>query len=354
MSGTQKIFIKAPNWIGDAILATPALHLLRHALPDAHITVMARPWVADVYCANLDIDRLWTEEDKKKGWRNFLAITSKIRAEKFDIGIAFPNSLGSALLMALGRVKQRVGYNRDGRGILLTDSIAADSKSLSIHMVEYYINLLSPICSTEGTRELTVPTPPEAIETITKTLAESLPSEAKNRPLAAFSPGATGGTAKRWLPERFAAVADHLYEKWGVHSLILGSQAERDIAEEMAHHAKHPITILAGKCTIRETIALCDRLSLFVCNDSGLMHLAAAKDVPLVAIFGPTEYVATAPYHPRAILIRQDGACPEAPCMRKHCPYDHHACMTAVSAEMVIAAVDQQMQKGSSPFIPNS
>ncbi|HBF33959.1 TPA: lipopolysaccharide heptosyltransferase II, partial [Candidatus Sumerlaeota bacterium] len=198
---------------------------------------------------------------------------------------------------------------------------------------------------TEGKRELVVPTPHEAVETVAQTLANSLPDEARHSPLAAFSPGATGGTAKRWLPERFAAVADHLQEKWGVHSVILGSAAERDVAEEVARNAKHPVTILAGKCSIRETIALCDRLSLFVCNDSGLMHLAAAKDVPLVAVFGPTEYVATAPYHPRAILIREEGACPEAPCMRKRCP-NEHACMSAVSTETVIEAVDRQLQKG--------
>ena len=334
------------------MLATPALRVLRRAFPRAHVTVLARPWVADVFEANPDVDRLWVSEENRSV-RRFREIAARMRGEGFDLGIALPNSFGSALLLAAGGVRRRVGYSRDGRGWLLTDRVSVTPEILRAHQVEYYLNLLRGVCEVDGqARELVVPGAPDAAGRVREALADkgvagvsaSEGGAAGNgaRPLVGLCPGATFGTAKRWLPERFAAVADYAADKYRAQVVIVGSGGEREVGEEVARHARTRVAVLSGLFPLRGVIALCSHLRLFVTNDSGLMHVAAARGVPIVAIFGSTDWVATAPYDPRAIIVRRDTPC--APCLRRHCPPGReHACMKSVTVDDVIQAVDRQM-----------
>jgi heptosyltransferase-2 len=164
------------------------------------------------------------------------------------------------------------------------------------------------------------------------------------RPIVGMSPGAAFGSAKRWLPERFAAVADYVAQHYQAQVVAVGSKGERPICEEVARRAKTPVAVLSGLFPLRGVIALCGRLRLFVTNDSGNMHIAAARATPIVAIFGPTDWRITAPYHPGAIIVRSDTPC--APCLLRECPPGHdHECMRAVTVDNVIAAVDRQMER---------
>ena len=342
---TERILVKSVNWVGDAVLVTPAIRAVRRAFPGAEITLMARPWVADVYEANPDIDRLWTVEENKS-FRHFRHTAARMRREKFDIGIALPNSLGSGMLLAIGRAKRRIGYSRDARRLFLTDPVPVTPGILKVHQVEYYLILLRGLCDVDSApRQLIVPVAPSAETTLERVLDQAglLPGIRAGRPLIAISPGAAFGTAKRWLPERFAAVADHLSAKFGAQIVAVGSKGELPVSEEVARAAKRPITLLNGLFPLRGLIALCNHLSLMITNDSGNMHIAAARDVPLVAIFGPTDWITTAPYHPLAIIVRKD-ACRCAPCLLRHCPPEHgHACMKAVTVEDVIEAAEKQL-----------
>jgi len=344
----NRIFVKSVNWVGDAVLVTPALRALRRAFPRAHITLLARPWVADVFEANPDIDRLWTAEESKS-FRRFREIAARMRREAFDLGIALPNSFGSALLMAMGRVKRRVGYRRDGRGFLLTDAVAVTPEILKVHQVDYYLHLLRGICDVDAQpRELVVPAAPDADLHVRRVLRDAGVGEDNRseggRPLVGLSPGATFGSAKRWLPERFAAVADYVAQKYAAQVVIAGSKGESAVAKDVARRAKSRVVVLCGLFPLRGVIALCDHLRLLVTNDSGNMHIAAARGVPIVAIFGSTDWVTTAPYHPRAIIVRRATPC--APCLLRHCPPElEHACMESVTVEDVIEAVDKQMER---------
>jgi heptosyltransferase-2 len=341
----NRIFVKSVNWVGDAVLVTPTLRILRRAFPHAHLTVMARPWVAPVFEANPDVDRLWVAEENKS-LRIFREIAARVRKEKFDLGIALPNSFGAALLMAMGRVKRRIGYNRDGRGLLLTDRVQATNEILKAHQVEYYLHLLRGVCDLDAhPRELVLLEAPGAAQHVLGILEKHGLGEAIRQgvPLAAICPGATYGGAKRWHPDRFAAVADHLTRKWNARVVVVGSHGERPIAEKIRGRAKTPISVLSGEIPLRDLIALCGYLRVFVTNDSGAMHVAAARGVPIVAVFGPTDWVTTAPYHPGAIIVRKDGVCPKAPCLERHCPLEHHVCMDKVGVLDVIEAVDKQM-----------
>jgi heptosyltransferase-2 len=337
----NRIFIKSVNWVGDAVLVTPAIRVLRRTLPKAEITVLARPTVAPVFEANPDIDRLWVADETASTGR-FWEIARRIRREDFDLGLSLPNSFGAALLLALGGVRRRIGYRRDARGLLLTDPVPVTPEILRVHQVEYYLNLLRGICDVEiQLRELVVFPAPGADEYALRIL-ERNGIRLDDGPLVAMNPGAAYGTAKRWMPERFAAVADDLVARFGARVVLVGSPDEKPVAEEVATHSKAPLKILNDDLNLRGFIALCDHLSLFVGNDSGAMHIAAARGVPVVAVFGPTDRVTTAPYHPRSIVVHHDGACEKAPCMLRHCPEDHE-CMDRVSVEDVTQAAVRQI-----------
>ncbi|MBN1868564.1 lipopolysaccharide heptosyltransferase II [Candidatus Sumerlaeota bacterium] len=337
----NRIFIKSVNWVGDAVLVTPTIRVLRRTLPKAEITLLARPAVAPAFEANPDIDRLWVADETVSIGR-FREIAARIRREDFDVGFALPNSFGAALLLALGGVRRRVGYRRDARGWLLTDPVRVTPEILREHQVEYYLNLLHEFCDIDTQlRELVVLPAPGADEYALRIL-ERHGIRLADGPVVAMNPGAAYGTAKRWLPERFAAVADDLAERFGARVVLVGSAGEKPVCEEVASRAKTPLAILNDELTLRGFIALCDHLHLFVGNDSGAMHIAAARGVPVVAVFGPTDPVTTAPYHPRAAIVYENGACEKAPCLLRHCPEDHE-CMKRVSVESVTQAVARQI-----------
>jgi heptosyltransferase-2 len=153
--------------------------------------------------------------------------------------------------------------------------------------------------------------------------------------LLGINPGATYGSAKRWYPERFAKVADDLARLWGAQVVITGGPGEAGIAGEIESVMAGRCLNMAGRTSVRELTALIKRCNFFVTNDSGPMHIAAAFNVPLVAIFGSTDNTTTSPYSERSVVVRSDAAC--APCLERECPTDHR-CMTAVTADQVVQA----------------
>jgi len=342
----KKIFIKSVNWVGDAVMVTPAIRAVRRAFPQAQITLLARPGIAEVFEGNPDIDRLWVG-DERGSFRRFREIVARMRHERFDWGLSLPNSFAAALLLYLGGVKQRVGYGRDGRGFLLTDVVKPTREILSVHEVEYYLNLLHGVCDvSQQERKLILEPPPTAEAQARRVLEESGLADAvrQGHPLVGICPGAAHGTAKRWLPERFAEVSDRLAERWGARGVVVGAPNEREVGQQVAAAAQHPITVLSGQFPLRTLIALIGHFRLFLTNDCGSMHLAAARNVPLVAVFGPTKDENTAPYHPDARIVRSAKVdCPDHPCMQRHCKREHQ-CMTSVSVDEVARVADEQMR----------
>jgi heptosyltransferase-2 len=247
----------------------------------------------------------------------------------------------------LGRVKRRVGYKRDGRGVLLTDRVPATPEILRVHQVDYYLNLLRDFCDPAAQdSNLVLPAAPDALDQLRRRFQKLDIPLYGDRPLAALCPGAAFGSAKRWPAERFAAVADHLNAKWNARVLVLGAKSEWEVCEEICRKAQSPVLNLAGQNPLREMIALCPFLSVIVCNDSGPMHVAAACGTPLVAVFGPTDSTTTGPWSPNAVVVKNPCECPDVPCMRRECDFPTHACMLAVGADDVSAEVDKMMQKG--------
>jgi len=221
----EKILIRGPNWVGDAVLAIPAMKAVRALFPDAEITLLVRPFVAGLYAAAPFIDKLWSEA-KPSSLADWIRITCDIRNRQFDMALLLPNSFESALMMLLAGVPQRVGYATEGRQWMLTNGVTAGSKS--VHQMQYYLALVKVISATVESPSIEIEATAHERNTARRLLArEGIPIEA---PFLVLSPGAAYGTAKRWYEDRFANVAETLARELGFYVAVIGSETERPIA----------------------------------------------------------------------------------------------------------------------------
>ena len=332
----SRILIRGVNWIGDAVMTTPAIGVVRRHFPQAELTVLANPLVAELFSPHDWVDRVVVFDRKgaHRGVRGRLRLASELRKRSFDLAIILPNSFDSALVPWLAGIPVRVGKSSDGRSLLLTGRYSEDETEPLRHEVRYYLNLVRHFGITgEDVAPRLCVTPEE--ERATGLLLAGKGIMAGDRVLA-INPGATYGSAKRWYPDRFAEVALRLAAEWRARIVILGSSGEAGIAADIEQRLEGASLNMAGRTTVRELMALIKRSDFMITNDSGPMHIAAAFGVPLVAIFGPTDHTGTSPYtDDRAVIVRKDVEC--APCKLRECPTDHR-CMTAVTADDVVAA----------------
>jgi heptosyltransferase-2 len=314
----ERLLVRAPNWIGDVVLSLPALRDLRRAFPAARLSVLARPWVAELYRAVPEVDEIVPS-------RGHLADVRGLRG-RFDAAVLLPNSFATALVVRLAGIAERWGYATEGRALLLTRSCRVPETVRGRSQVYYYRAMLDGLgLATEGAPDATLVCPEEWA-------AEGAALLADDGPWIGVNPGAAYGSAKRWLPERFATAADLVARRLGAKVAIVGGAAERPIGEAVAGQLQTPSRLLAGETTLAGLIGVLARLRLLLTNDSGPMHLAAALGTPLVAVFGSTDWTETAPIGRETVLVREAVDC--APCMLRECPIDHR-CMTRVSADRV-------------------
>lgn len=323
------------NWIGDAVMTTPALTLVRQTFPAAEIVLLANPLVSQLFTPHESIDRVITfdRQGEHGGLIGRLRLAQQLRKERFDLALILPNSFDSALVPWLAGIPQRLGRRSDGRGLLLTSCYTAPDVQPLPHEVEYYLNLVRSFGITGNHRGLALKTTEQEDHEAAFFLARHGIGEQDF--VLGINPGATFGAAKRWYPERFAEAARQLCGIWNGRSVIFGSSAERPLAEDIERHLGGAALNLAGATSVRQLMALIKRCNFLITNDSGPMHIAAAFGVPLVAIFGPTDHATTSPYTEKAAIVRVPQEC--APCKLRECPTDHR-CMAAVTADMVVAA----------------
>jgi heptosyltransferase-2 len=332
-----KILVRATNWLGDAVLSLPAIRALRTAHPQAEIVILARPWVAALYEGERSLDRVipLTAASGARDWRAKWKLGVQLRKERFDLAVLLPNSFESAAIVWLSGARRRAGYARDGRGFLLTHAVGVPRPGeIPAHERYYYPELLR--------RAGLIEKLPEIQEILFDGLAESrargealFAARGIGLPVIGVNPGAAFGTAKRWLPERFAEAARRLATARSASIVVFGAEAERDLCGQVAAAAGGHN--LAGATTLREFIDMTAACSLCLTNDSGAMHVSAAAGVPSVTVFGPTDEVRTGPVSPHAQVVREPVDC--ARCGRRECPIDHR-CMTRVTVDRVVAAAE--------------
>jgi heptosyltransferase-2 len=329
----QRILVRATNWVGDAVMSLPALQTLRSAYPEAHIAVLARPWVADVYARETFANEV-IPYTAAKGWKDMVGkfrVARELRAKRFDTAILLQNAFEAAALVWLAGIPRRIGYDRDARGWLLTDAVPVPrTGEIDVHQRFYYLELLH--------RAGLISVLPD-VPAIRLGGAAAAARAGHNRfgamgwtNVTGISPGAAFGTAKRWLPERFVESAAALRNPVA----LFGSADERALCDTIAEALRSrgmAVHNFAGQTSLREYIELAAACSIYLTNDSGGMHIASALGVPTVAVFGATDHIATGPTGDLARIVRVPVDC--SPCLLRECPIDHR-CMQAVTSERVI------------------
>jgi len=341
----KSILVRGPNWLGDAVMCEPALRGLRGLFPDAQVTLLVKPAVADLFVGHPAVTRLLTYDIKGRhaGLSGKWALAKQLRRQGFHLAVLFQNAFEAAFLTFLARVPRRYGYATDGRSLLLSDPVAVPDPRMLIHQVRYYWDLLKPLGLTGDPPVPELVVLPEEEQAMVGRCAQSglTPTDI----VVGINPGSTYGDAKRWLPERFAEVTERLcrtiHKSPGqqVSVVIFGAKGEEHLGQEIAARLSSRSLVLSGATTIRELMAAVKRCSLLLTNDTGPMHIASAFKVPVVAVFGPTDWRTTSPFGGAHAIVREPVDC--APCLLRECPIDHR-CMTRVTVDQVYEAATKQ------------
>ena len=337
-----RIAILAPNWLGDAVMALPALQTLRDHHPDAHLAVAARPGVAPLFAMVPGVDAVIPLESRGglshvRRWRRDAA---RLAAGRLDVAVLLPNSFIAAWITAQARVPERWGYGTNLRGRWLTRACRRPSSSL--HQADYYLALTSALGFAPSPRVARVRVPPHAREAAAALVPRG--------PFLVLAPGAAYGRAKQWPPEHFARLAATMWRTRGTASVLIGAGGDAaagvDVRRALAPmprgvEAHAALVDLIGKTDLATLAAVLGGARAVVANDSGAMHLAAAVGAPVVAIFGPTNEHQTAPLPagadaPAPRLAIHSVWC--RPCMLRECPLGH-MCMRGVSPDDVAALI---------------
>lgn len=336
--GIHKILIRGTNWIGDAVMTLPAMTSIRETYPQAHIAVLVKPLVADIYKLFSGADEIITYEKKFDTPAGVLRLARKLKKENFDLAILLQNAIEAAIMALAAGIPRRAGYDSDGRGLLLTHRVRRTEEIKKVHQVDYYLEMVKALGCLEVNREMHLETKIKDSDA-EDVLRKYLPVSRKT--LIGIAPGATYGAAKRWFPERFAQVADRLEDRYSIQGILLGGKGDGETAQKVQKKAKTTLINLAGKTSLQEAIHLISRCRLFISNDSGLMHIAGALNIPTIAIFGSTNPVTTSPMGEKSIIVRKEISC--SPCLKKNCPTDF-LCMDLVSVEDVLKAAQNLLE----------
>jgi heptosyltransferase-2 len=339
----MKIAAFLPNWIGDAVMATPALRALRRHFTGACLIGVLKPYVAGVLEGNPWLDAQVLLDTSGPWSRRWPAVAARLRRERPDLAVLFPNSFRSALVARLAGCRRRIGHVRYGRGPLLTDRLhfarAADGSRVPSPAIDAFNALVEAAgCPPPGYRQelFTTAADEQAADAVWKNTGFD-----RFREVVCLNPGAAFGSAKYWSVESFAALAQLLVDRRGSGVLVLCGPSERAMAARIANLAARPgavHSLAAERLSLGLSKAVVRRTDLLITTDSGPRHFAAALDRPVVTLFGPTHIAWTETYHPKAVHLQKQVDC--GPCQRRVCPLDHRCMRLLTPAEVYAAATD--------------
>ncbi|MBI2815477.1 MAG: lipopolysaccharide heptosyltransferase II [Acidobacteria bacterium] len=328
-------------------MCLPALQELRRVVPEAELTLVGRPWVLDIFpAAEMNCSIIpYDSRNEYRGVTGRWRFVEQLKKEAFDAAILFQNALDAAAVTAVAGIPIRAGYARHGRGPLLTHAVPPPRPAETPpHETYYYLELLrclGMISILPRVEEIRLRAALPDRDSAKREMRNFLRLQQSDAPLlVGFGAGASFGTAKRWPADRFAEVAARLGEETGAMSVFFGSPGERPTIESLLPKAGRSAVSLAGKTSMQDFIRLVPACDLYVTNDTGTMHVAAALGVPTLAIFGPTDEHGTRPLGPLTRVISGEAEC--RPCKLRHCPIDHR-CMISISVETVLEAARSMM-----------
>ena len=337
-----------PNWVGDAVMATPALRAVRRQFSTAHILGIMPPVIADTLQGTTLIDEVLRHESRgKQPAHSDAAIIRQLQSARCELGVLFPNSWRSAWLAWRGRVRRRVGFGRDGRGILLTDVLTPRSRRMPHPVMDEYLRIAQHLGCRDlpGTTELAVTADDAAA---LDRFWQRQPAGLRLRGVVALNTGGAFGPAKNWPREYFAELARRIVDELGLTVLVVCGPAERDDARvivreagrtEVLSLAEEPLSIGLTKAAVRES-------RLLVTTDSGPRHFAQPFRVPVLTLFGPTHIAWSETRYDQAVHLHVDVPC--GPCQQRACPLGHHRCLRDLTVEHVLAAVKRAIHTDAS------
>ncbi len=333
LKNIKRLLIRSTNWIGDAIMTTPCVTAIRNIFPDAKIYMLTKPWVAPVFEHSPYIDHLiiYDGSGRHKGMIGKIRLAKDLRPYRFNGTILLQNAFEAALITFLAGISIRLGYNRDARRLLLSHPVPCTQDIKKEHQTRYYLNILKSAGFKTGNPGLYLQLGQKDKIRGKEILDQNgISSEDK---LVGINPGATYGPAKQWPMDRYAALADRIQESTGARIIIFGGPGDINTGQKISRLMKHKPVDLSGSTRLGEAMSLIKKCALFITNDSGLMHVAAALDVPLVAIFGSTNVKTTGPLGQKSRVVQVPTAC--NPCLKPECPEGHLNCMKKISVDMV-------------------
>jgi len=336
----MKIIVRGTNWIGDAVMSIPALRELRRIFPDSTITLHMRSWADALFRDSDLIDELVTFDKHRWAIKDVYDNSQFLKDDRFDLAVLFPNSFESALTSYLTRVPRRFGFNKDVRGLLLTDPIAVPEWKNRRHEVFYYMHLVGEVEKRILGRDTVSQTMPDTSLQISDERRQAARSKLAalgvdpTKKLVVLGAGSANSRAKRWPVERFAELNDRIQKEMNASTVLLGSKDDRSVTDKLVSLAKKPPFDLAGETELDEAAAILAAADLMITNDMGLAHLAPAVGAPTIVLFGPTNPETTRPYSKNAAIIIKNVEC--SPCMYRDCPIDHR-CMIRITVDEVLA-----------------
>ena len=380
----KNLLIRGVNWIGDAVMTLPALRALRKALPEAKISLLVKPWVSAIFERDPNVDEIISYNDVHRGIFGKMKLSRILNKKGFSCAILFQNAFDAAFITFLAGIKDRAGYNRDGRGFLLTEAVKVPQKETNVHHIYYYLNLLEQLGIDAKYSD-----PYIYLSLDERLFARNLLKEMK-RPILGINPGAEYGSAKRWFPERFAEIANWFIKDTNGSVVIFGSKKEEDIVQRIEYLLSKQQSIeqsavniqqsnptlppfnsslskgayrgveeggggilnLAGKTSLRELISLISECDVFVTNDSGPLHISYAVGTPMVAIFGSTAPELTGPPSSTIgnsnVVITLKFSC--SPCFERTCRNNDLRCMYAITSDDVYLGIKKVLPNKPAVF----
>jgi len=338
----MNLLVRATNWVGDAILSLPALRAVRRKFPQASIAILARSYVGELYKDQSIFDEFipYDPQGRHQGWGGRETLAADLRRRSFDAALLLQNAFEAAWIAWRAGIPERIGYARDGRTPFLTHPVQVPrSGEIPAHERFYYLELLRRagwLDTLGDDSSIRLEVPEESHRRARETLLA-----AGVRPQAfrvAIGAGASFGSAKCWPPARFAEWSNRMQSLHDVDIILFGTAAETAVATVIKEAMHRRPVDLTGETRVSDLPALLSQCDLFLGNDSGAMHIAAAVGLPVVAIFGPTDPSGTAPVTSKSTIVQVQPYC--SPCFLRRCPIDHR-CMTSVTTELVEQAAER-------------
>ena len=344
IGAARRVLVVLPSWLGDAVMAAPTLRALRGLCPEGHITALVKHNLRPIFDGAPWVNRMITIRPKRRGMPDgrrvgLIGLARRLSAGRFDAAVLLPNSFRMALLVRMAGIPRRIGYDRDGRGGLLTDRLLprriSGRRFLPVPTRDYYLGIARFLGASDPDPTMQLFTRAEDDARTDRLLAAAGFDPGAARSLVLINPGANYGDAKIWPPARFAAVADRCAAEFGAAIAISGSPKERPILDQVIAAAHTPILDLPRMgVDLRLLKSVVKRATLMITNDTGPRHIAAAMGLPVVTVFGPTDPAWSETHFEAERQVMMKVFC--GPCQKKKCPLDHR-CMTLIEPDMVFA-----------------